>query len=284
MHLINRPIQRIFAFGCSFTKYFWSCWPEIIAYDLNIPLYNYGKSAAGNQYIANSITQADCQHKIDQNDLVIVCWTNVCREDRWRKGNWVNTGNIFTQNFFDEKYLLNWADPLGYMIRDLSTIRLVKNFLENKSAQFHMTSMCDITEQIDQCNITQLDKNQKYYELQKYYAEDLDSLLPSFFKTLWNNDIYNNKLVLDKNIYGNYFSDGHPNPIDHLRYLEKTFASHQFNHKTKEIVSAKQKSLEKFLLEKINYLKKPFAIHELSDKDYLTSLTNISPSLNSNIL
>lgn len=284
MLIINRPIKRVFAFGCSFTKYFWSCWPEIIAFDLNVPLYNYGKSGAGNQYIANAITQADCIHKIDQNDLVIVCWTNVCREDRWRKGSWVNTGNIFTQNYLDEKYLLEWADPLGYMIRDLSTIRLVKNFLENKSAQFHMTSMCDITDQIDQCNDKKIDKNQKYFDLQKLYKDELDYLLPSFFKTLWKNDLYNNKLALDKKIYGDFFSDGHPNIKEHLTFLEKTFINHKFNDRTKEVVTAKQKSLEKFLLEKINYLKKSFAIYELSEADYLTSLTNISPSLNSNIL
>jgi hypothetical protein len=87
--LINRPVRRVFTFGCSFTGYAWMCWPEAIAYDLNIPLYNYGRSGAGNQYIFNMLMQANNYYKFDENDLVIVSWTNVYRDDKFIKNNWV---------------------------------------------------------------------------------------------------------------------------------------------------------------------------------------------------
>ena len=47
--------KRLYTFGCSFTKWYWPCWPEIIAHDTGLPFENWGASAAGNVGIANGI-------------------------------------------------------------------------------------------------------------------------------------------------------------------------------------------------------------------------------------
>jgi hypothetical protein len=266
MKLINRPVSRLFAFGCSFTEYFWSTWPEIVAYDLDIPFYNYGKCGAGNQYIVNSLVQAHLKHNITKDDLVMVSWTNVCREDRWRKLGWVTPGNIYTQNFFDEKFIKDWADPLGYMVRDFASIHLARQLLQNIQCQYHMLSMCDIAEQIDQgssfsINTQQTDKHQ---ELCKLYENDLADIQPSFFKQLWNNNIYNNKLLKEAELFKNNFSDGHPNPAEHYLFLTKTFTDHQFKKETDQRVKEIQENFVKFILDKIENTKKEFAIWNLS--------------------
>ena len=82
MKLITRPPKRIFTFGCSFVEYYWATWAEILGKDLGIPLYNFGKSGGGNQYIANTFAQANAVYNFNEDDLIIVSWTNVCREDR----------------------------------------------------------------------------------------------------------------------------------------------------------------------------------------------------------
>ena len=73
---------------------------QYLQMDLDIPFYNYGQSGAGNQYIANMIAQANAVHKFAPDDLIMVCWTNVCREDKWHNGQWATPGNIYTQNIY----------------------------------------------------------------------------------------------------------------------------------------------------------------------------------------
>jgi len=281
--LITTRPKRLFAFGCSFTDYFWSTWPEIIAIDLNIPFYNYGRSGGGNQYIANTVSQADAVYNFNENDLIIVSWTNVCREDRWRKGCWVTPGNIFTQNYFDKHFIKNWADPLGYMVRDFSSIRLVKNLLENKKCQYHMLSMCDISEQIDQGSSSTIkyEFKEMHNKLCNIYKEDLNLIHPSFFKVLWNNDIYKNKMLKDAEVLGKYFSDGHPDPKNHFDYLRFIFKDHNFSEKTKLIVNRSYQQYVNFIHKMNEKYQRNYAIFELEGEELkeLKHLTKIKDSL-----
>ena len=67
----NKP-KRLFTFGCSFTEWIWATWANILAYELDVPFYNFGKPGAGNYYIANQISQADAIFNFTKDDLVIV--------------------------------------------------------------------------------------------------------------------------------------------------------------------------------------------------------------------
>lgn len=284
MKLISRPVNRIFTFGCSFTHYAWSTWAEIVALDLDVPLYNYGQSGAGNQYITNMVVQANIEHKFVEDDLIIVSWTNVCREDRWRRGNWITPGNIYSQHLFDDKFIQEWADPLGYMIRDFATINLVQHLLDNSKCQYHMLSMCDIESQVDQSAkklILLENDNITYKEIVKLYRVNLDSILPSFFKILWNNDIYHNKMIADCVLVGNKFSDGHPSPIEHFKFLQLIFTDHSFKDTTHRKVEQVQKNFINFILEMSTTRKKAFAIYEITNEELkkLRELTLINQSI-----
>ena len=141
--LITIQPQRLFAFGCSFTNYYWPTWVDIVAQELQIPYYNYGQAGAGNQYIFNKLMQADSYYQFDKNDLVIVCWTNVAREDRYAHGHWETPGNIYTQSSYDEKFVRQWADPVGYAVRDFATIKAVAGFLSGRQTQHHFLEFID---------------------------------------------------------------------------------------------------------------------------------------------
>lgn len=284
MKLIDKPVSRIFSFGCSFTKYTWATWPEIIAYDLNIPLYNYGRSGAGNQYIANMISQANLFHKFNEHDLIMVAWTNVCREDRWKDGDWITPGNIFTQGEYDQKYIKRWSDPVGYMVRDFSSIHFVNNLLEKIGCQHHIMSMCDIAGQIDQNGdkfICSKHTEDNYKNLCELYKNDLEKILPSFFKTLWNNDIHKNKMLVDQKIPNNRYADGHPRPEEHFQYLKTIFADHQFDAKTEKIVEEVKNRLLKFLIEVSDGHWGGIGMYSLSDdtQKYITGISTIRESL-----
>jgi hypothetical protein len=261
--MINRSVKRLFAFGCSFTKYHWACWPEIIAEDLEIPFYNYGKSGAGNQFIANMIAQADVQHKFTADDLIIVCWTNVCREDKWHNGQWSTPGNIYTQNIYSDDYVKKWADPLGYLVRDCATIALAQGHLENKNCQYHFFSMCELSHTFDLNEKNHVDKNLQdvYQKICDMYKEIL--AIPSFYDLLWHNDIHQHKFKSQKQIYGDYFDDGHPSPLDHLNFLRCLFPQHCFKESTIKKVKISNDRLTYFILNQITQLKRRFTIYEL---------------------
>jgi hypothetical protein len=263
--MIDRPVKRLFTFGCSFTKYHWACWPEIVAEELDIPFYNYGKSGAGNQYIANMITQADIEHNFTADDLIMVCWTNVCREDKWRNGQWSTPGNIYTQNIYSNDYVKQWADPLGYLIRDCATITLTQGYLENINCQYHFFSMCDLHYTFDLNEKNYVDENFQdiYQKLCDRYKKVLS--MPSFYNLLWHNDIHHHKFRSQKEIYGDYFDDGHPNPLDHLNFLRCLFPRYEFKESTITKVMLSNDQLTKLILSQIQQLQKRFSIYELKD-------------------
>jgi len=244
MKIFEQLPKRLFTFGCSFTNYAWSMWPEIISHDLQIPLYNFGRTGAGNQFIANTITQADAKYKFTSDDLIIVCWSNVCREDRWIVGEWLLPGNIFTQHEYDSKWIDKFVDPLGYLIRDLSTISLVNNLLKSKNCQYHFLSMIDIFYSANQRNekessfnsFNRVEPNTSetidvIHELLTYYQADIKKINKSFFEILWDNNIQQ-KLNFELERFNGSFQDGHPLPKESLKYLSTIFSEHKFREET----------------------------------------------------
>lgn len=283
MKLITKNPKRLFTFGCSFTHYFWSTWPEIIAYDLEIPLYNYGQSGAGNQYISNMVSQADSTYKFNEDDLVIISWTNVAREDRWVNGQWITPGNIYTQDIYEKKFVEKWSDPVGYLIRDLSLIKLTKSFLNYKKCQFHFFSMCDLAYQFNQnssLNIVPQNIKSKYERLLDLYQTEISCILPSFYKILWDNDIHKNKFDIEESQGFNYFKDGHPYPEEHFKYLKLTFDEHTFSENTQNKILDVQEKFREFIKQKSVEIGKYWAIYELSKEtnDRLVDLVRIKPS------
>jgi hypothetical protein len=270
--MIDRPVKRLFAFGCSFTKYYWACWPEIVAEELDVPFYNYGKSGAGNQFIANMITQADIKYKFSKDDLIMVCWTNINREDKWINGKWVTPGNIYTQNVYSDEYVNKWADPLGYLVRDCATISLVNGYLKNTNCQYHFFSMCDLYHIFDLNEKNKINDNMKdaYQQLCSVYNEILS--MPSFYNLLWHNDIHEHKFKFMKQEYEDNFNDSHPTPLDHLNFLCCLFPQYKFKELTIRKVKISNDRLIYFIRNQIKQLRKRFTIYQFND-DVLCMLT-----------
>jgi hypothetical protein len=242
--LITSQPTRLFTFGCSFTRYKWPTWANIVAYDLDIPFYNYGCAGAGNQYIFNTLIQADTKYQFNSNDLIMVSWTNVAREDRYRNNQWVTPGNIYTQLEYDEQYVKEWACPVGYTVRDFALIKAAWELLDKRLCQFHFMKMMDFdikNQWIPNELIESVDR------IKKFYRNYLSTIQPSFYQVLWNNNIQS-KLDAEYNLYKERFCDGHPTIKEHLTYLECVF-DYKFNEHTQEIISAADQALTDKILE-----------------------------------
>jgi hypothetical protein len=224
--IYTKTPSRFFAFGCSFTNHTVESWADIIAYELKVPFYNYGRGGAGNQYIFNAIMQADLIHKLTEDDLVMVCWTSVCREDRYLRNHWHTPGNIFSQDMYDAKYIKQWADPLNYSLRDFAVFKAVADLLKHKNIEHHFMKMIDF-DIIDQWEMTQKLTSQTQYadtvvRLLEMYRPYLDNINKSFYEILWNNNL-TKKFETEKTQVHNKFRDGHPDIREQLSYLQSIF-------------------------------------------------------------
>ena len=101
-------MSRLFAFGCSFTNYKYWTWANILGSQYD-EFENWGQAGAGNTFIFHSIMEADQRHRFGPGDTVIVCWTDIMREDRFIENRgWITVGNVawaknvYTKEFVDE--------------------------------------------------------------------------------------------------------------------------------------------------------------------------------------
>lgn len=265
--LITNPPKRFFTFGCSFTNYHWSTWADIVAKELKVPFYNYGRTGAGNQYIFNTIMQADALYNFNEDDLVMVCWSSITREDRFTKDGWITPGNIYSQSQYDIDFVKKWVDPTGCAIRDFALIKGVTDLLELKNISHHQMKMLDFNH-INQFKASSKLENEEWVSnlLVEMYQPTLNKISESFYKVLWDNNI-DVKVQSDQELIGKHFFDGHPFPSEAFTYLQHLF-DHTFSIDTTTAVAADNDTVVAQLLEwsYLGYSRRKFS--RLQNKDY----------------
>jgi len=223
--LYTKKPKRLFTFGCSFTNYMWTTWADILGYELDCEYYNYGQSGAGNQYIFNSIMQTDCLHNFNDDDLVIVEWTSATRNDLFKNNKWSTPGNVYNQEDYDK----NSVDVNYYSLRDFASIKATMHFLETKT-QYHFLSMVDLNTTFNQFTKSFFRTDKTFTKIKNLYSDVLDNINPSFYDVLWQNKIQNKRIKNEK-VYQCHFWDLHPDPIEHLEYLQHIF-DYEFSDRT----------------------------------------------------
>lgn len=219
-------MKRIFTFGCSFTSWAWPTWADILIHEYKqrgFEGYNFGRCGAGNQYIFINLIEADRRYKFTENDIVIVEWTTMQREDRFANNRWITPGNIYTQSIYTDDFINKWADPVHYVMRDCALISTVKkvyslrkvNYIDLSMSAFKYLDSADFSLKFDEVD-TVLD----------FYGEDIKPTLPPMMEylglhnreqenrsrrpvTYWDHD----KATLGP--------EWHPTPAEHYDYLSK---------------------------------------------------------------
>lgn len=232
--LFETKPRRLFVFGCSFTDYMWITWANILAKDLNIPWYNYAASGAGNRFIATRIAVADAHHKFDKDDLVMVCWTNVARIDRYssEEQRWHLFGNIYNNENYTVRQLKK-IDQTDLFLRDMAYISLAQESLKQKT-NCHFMQMLDITKWYDQQHETPFvglsQRMNVTDDVKTPFQHALNDMLPSFYDRLWQDNLSWKLKWNRKNIH-DLFWDTHPLPGEHFKFLIETF-DHKFQQST----------------------------------------------------
>lgn len=225
--------KRFFAFGCSFTQYYWPTWADIVSKEFK-ESYNYGCNGAGNFFIYQSLIEAILRHKINKDDLVMVMFSNVTREDRFTKNRgWITPGNLYFQNEYDEKFTKNYMCDHGYLMRDLNLVTGCILALDSIGCDYKFMSMVPFnSKQSDGIKMSEIDY------LLKFYKTTLDTVEPSVLDTIFKGDwntrqprpVYNVSWQKEK------YVDNHPTPSEYLEYLQTIISNIQFNEPTLKFV------------------------------------------------
>ena len=228
-----KKYSRFFAFGCSFTQYSWPTWADIISKEIN-ESYNYGRCAAGNFFIFQALMEAIVKHKINKNDLVMIMFSNVTREDRFtKKRGWITPGNLYSQEEYDEKFLKNYLCDHGYLMRDLNLVHGCKLALDSINCDYEFMSMVPFhSKKSDDQNMTDVDY------LLDFYKETIDIVHPSVLETIFDGDWNKRKPRPSYKVHWQKenFVDNHPTPKEHLLYLENIFPGTVFSQESLDYV------------------------------------------------
>jgi hypothetical protein len=216
--------KRFFAFGCSFTQYFWPTWADIIAKEIP-ESYNYGKSGGGNSFILYSLMEAHAKFNISKEDLVLIMWTNVTREDRYVNNHWITPGNIFTQSTYSDEFVEKFADIRGYYIRDLANIQAAKLCLDQTGADYDFMSMVPIMSPAQYS----YEPTTEFSDIELLYKDTINSIKPSIFETLHKFQWGIFPQATGEYVSGKPFGDMHPTPDLHLSYILKTYPGTNFS-------------------------------------------------------
>jgi hypothetical protein len=223
-------MKRCFAFGCSYTRYDYATWADLIGINFE-EYYNYGRAGCCNTYIMNKIVEAD--HTYDFNpdtDFVIVMLTGFGRFSYLPPNfNWQTKGDLHSYNH-------NTNDPV--------TVEFVKNMWSDDWAVYQSWVAAKV--------IKQTLKNVKHHivmgiDNSAYTDGTADLTYDMKPKADEIYDILDVNITLDKwkeknQCYDSPFwediqhIDGHPSTNVYLKYIEEFFP--RFNTtKTRKFVN-----------------------------------------------
>lgn len=228
-------MKRLFTFGCSFTQYWkWPTWADLLGSQFDF-YENWGICGTGNPAILYNLIECHQRNCINQNDTVVVMWTNTSREDRYVDGRWYEGGNIYwtAGSELPESYVRKFADERGFLIRDLAVIAAVKNLLEHWGCQWHFLSMIPIA---DSNEVVGLGSNpgkefQNVSDAIALYKDVIEHIKPSVFETVFDKNWNSRPGIYDQNVNRRDF---HPTPEEHLLYLDRILPEYIVDQRTRD--------------------------------------------------
>lgn len=212
------------------TQYHWPTWADIIANEIP-ESYNYGRTGAGNIYISNLVAECNMRYKFNSDDLIIIMWSTITREDRYLGKQWHCHGNIYYQSFYDEEFLEKYVDNRGQLIRDLGLITLTEGMLNSIGCDYHMLAM----QPMDLVIRDDTDKLEgEYKDVIDLYQPTMDKILPDLLCHGCNGKWPQTPIA--RNVPGGQSHDYHPTPRMHLGYLKNIFPDTNYSPSTMAMV------------------------------------------------
>lgn len=178
-------MTRFFAFGCSFTNSIRPTWADIVARDY-AHYENWGQAGAGNSFIFYSLMECHKRNTITRDDVVMIMWSSIGREDRYVNGEWLTPGSIYNQTDYDETFVKKFTDPTGYLMRDAAHLAGAKAVLDSIGCQYYFFSIVPFNVPDD--NIFKIFSTDQ--KIEKLYSQEFASVRPSVYETIFKCDWY----------------------------------------------------------------------------------------------
>jgi len=222
--MITPNHKRIFCFGCSFTEWKYMTWADILThyYKDTKTVYNFGRCGAGNYYIFNKIVETSLEYNFTKDDLILIQWSGVFREDRFKDGSWHTPGNVLNQDTYSKSVVDEWFfDEEGMIKRDYSYIHAIQKMLEVDNIDYEMFSMNGLRLVGDYDTLNQITRTA--FDFEYLYEDTISKLHPNMYEIMWGTEDNPMGAPTPKKIKGDIEWDYHPLPTEHLLYLEKVF-------------------------------------------------------------
>jgi|APSaa5957512535_1039671.scaffolds.fasta_scaffold52873_1 hypothetical protein len=211
-------MSKLITFGCSFTKYMYPTWADIIALEYD-EFDNWGHLGGGNHLMMYSLSECMARGKISSSDTVIIMWTSVGREDRFINGEWSNEGSVYNSSYTD-KMIKEFTDPNGYLLTNLGTINAVKLMLDAIGCNYTFLKTCPFSDIDDSDKKLDFELGNLSKDIYEVYSGTLDIIKPSVYEVVFGNEWPKR-------------NDTHPTPLEYYMYLkiigfELTDKQHQY--------------------------------------------------------
>lgn len=218
--------SRLFAFGCSMTKYVYGTWADFLSANFD-EYYNYGRSGSDMKLICNRFIEADNKFNFNsETDYVVVMLTGIGRFSFMKNNHSLEThGDLvihaannpsktevawIVDNIWSEKWQVYNAWVNAHIIKKILELKKIKHkILLGLNYEWYLTNTKDLS------NDDILKVNDIIYGV----AHDPSSLT-TFFSDLDNTESKNKTQQFWKNT--NRY-DGHPSQFVHYQYMKKMF-------------------------------------------------------------
>ena len=202
--------MRLFTFGCSFTWWPWPTWADIIAYELQLPYYNWGHCGVGNVAIHSRMIECDLQNKFEKDDIILTVWSSWTREDRYdvnhsnfARPSWNSTGDILYS--YDKKFIDSYWSMNNDVIKNSTAIISANKMFDIKFNGHISTPLSDC------------------YDDESLYFTDHEKTIAKFYQPYIPNDGEYEENKKHRCNYPN-IHDSHPDILAHLDYTQEFLA------------------------------------------------------------
>lgn len=131
-----------YSFGCSYTQFAWPTWANFIGSQFDEHI-SYAKSGAGNRYIFLSVIDALQKHNITEEDILLIQWSSLCREDRIvpNENSFKTPGNLDYQTEYPKCFADKVFNPLQQVVELESYVYILRELFKSKNITYRMTNM-----------------------------------------------------------------------------------------------------------------------------------------------
>lgn len=235
---------RCFAFGCSFTQWFYPTWADYIGQNYD-EFYNYGKGALSNETIGRRFIEVDSIFNFNENDLVLVGLSGIGRYNflvnrpdgitgLWGAGELKSDaldGYIDTvEKWKPYKHIIRFMrdqywDRTWGIYHTWLAVKTMKRICESNNVRHIIVMALD----------NELYKDKELLDLEPKEVEMINDIYGSL-------TVQESLQVYNETNFENRYNDTHPFIDSHLGYVKKHFP---------EYVTEKQNQLYDLMYQKI---------------------------------